>query len=145
MKKIMIVDDSPEIIFTLKDGLENSHLDCEVITFDGGQPFLDYIKENPSGDLIILDIMMPKVNGWEVLKILKNNAEWEKSPIIFLTAKIDNFSKGYGKLIAEEYMEKPFDMNKLIERIENLLNKPKEFSDEKKKVINDLISNIPTN
>jgi two-component system sensor histidine kinase/response regulator len=73
-------------------------------------------------DLVLLDIMMPEVSGWDVAAKIKENPEWKEIPIVFLTAKGDTMSIGMGNLAAEDYIVKPFDVRDLKERIDKILN-----------------------
>ena len=139
----MIVDDSPEIIFTIKDGLEEEGSNYQIISADNGESCIDFLKNNSPPDLLLLDIMMPGMNGWKVLKRIRSNENWKNTPIVFLTAKTDEFSKGYGKIIAQEYIEKPFTIEELKVKIEQVLSKNNQNSRNKQKIIDDMINHIP--
>ena len=67
--------------------------------------------------------MMPDMDGWQVLNRLRDNNEWSKIPIVFLTAKTDDFSKTFGKTVSQDYIEKPFRMSDLKQRIDMVLKK----------------------
>jgi len=71
--------------------------------------------------LILLDIMMPEMNGWEVQKKIKDNIKWRTIPIIFLTATTDNTSRKIGSIISEDYIGKPFEIPDLKKRIDKIL------------------------
>lgn len=121
-KKILIVDDEPDILFTLTQILEASGY--EVITARDGKEciaLLSQMQKYP--DLVLLDIMMPEVSGWDVAAQIKEHHEWRKIPIVFLTAKGDVMSIGMGHLSAEDYIVKPFDIKDLKERIEKVINR----------------------
>ncbi|RLF27325.1 MAG: response regulator [Thermoplasmata archaeon] len=119
-KKIMIVDDEPDILTSIGQILELSGY--KVIKAADGKECLDKLnKEIP--DLVILDIMMPGMSGWDVAAKIKENPKWNKIPIMFLTAKGDTMSIGMGSLASEDYVVKPFDINDLKERIEKILKK----------------------
>lgn len=139
----MVVDDSPEITYTVKDGLEGKNSEFTVICADSGKTCLNYLEENLPPDLILLDIMMPEMSGWEVLKKIRTKFKWENLPIIFLTAKNDNFSRGYGKLIAYDYIEKPFEIEELKERINDIFAHPPELTDIRRRIMNNLLEKIP--
>ena len=85
MKKILLVDDEKDIVEFLKYSLEQE--DYNVIVGYNGEEALDKLNENP--DLIILDIMMPKLDGFETFKKIREKKEFEHTPIIFLTANVD--------------------------------------------------------
>jgi putative two-component system response regulator len=122
-KKIMIVDDNPSIIFSVKEGLELIDNEYEVIGAENGEKCLDLLKSGNLPDLILLDIMMPGMNGWDLFVELDNNPEWKKIPVVFLTAKTDVYSKGFGKLVSTDYIEKPFDLTDLKNRIDDILKR----------------------
>lgn len=122
MKKIMIVDDEPGVLYTVKTGLEAIADDIEVITMDSGEECLKHLDEvNP--DLIILDLMMPTMSGWVTYDHIRDREKWQKTPIIFLTARTDDIAKGAGNFLAEDFLEKPVDVNVIKDRIEKLLDK----------------------
>jgi len=125
MKKIMIVDDEPGVLYTVKTGLEAIDDSIEVITVESGQECLDHLNEtNP--DLIILDLMLPGMSGWTIYDKIRDQKKWEKTPIIFLTARTDDIAKRAGNFLAEDYLEKPVDVVVIKDRIEKLLAKTKE-------------------
>lgn len=121
-KKILIVDDEPDILFTVGQVLESQGYN--VIKAQNGKECIEKLKkENKSPDLVLLDIMMPEVSGWDVAAKIKECKEWCEIPIIFLTAKGDTMSIGMGNLSAEDYIVKPFDIKDLKDRIDKILNK----------------------
>ena len=91
--------------------------DYEVIKAESGAQALEMVREKP--DLIVLDIMMPKMDGYEVCRRLKNNKETSKIPIIMLTAKhaIDDLKDAI-KVGVDEYITKPFEPELLRKRID---------------------------
>jgi len=123
-KKILVVDDEPDILLTVGQALEMSGY--EVIKAKDGKECIEKLSglsNNP--DLVLLDIMMPEVSGWDVAAKIKENPQWKGIPIIFLTAKGDTMSIGMGNLAAEDYIVKPFNIKDLKERIDQIL-KPEE-------------------
>ena len=121
--EIMIVDDEKDITFTVKSGLENFDDQMKVIEINDGFECLKLLSEGKIPDLILIDIMMPRMNGWELVNRIKENNEWKKIPLIFLTAKTDDFSKTFGKTITQDFIEKPFDIKELHERILRVFRK----------------------
>lgn len=118
-KKIMIVDDEPDILTSIGQILELSGY--KVIKAADGKECLDKLnKEIP--DLVILDIMMPGMSGWDVAAKIKENPDWNGIPIVFLTAKGDTMSVGMGNMASEDYIVKPFDIEDLKNRVNRILN-----------------------
>jgi len=116
---ILIVDDAPKNLQVLGSILKKEGY--QIVFANSGVQALDYIsKQKP--DLILLDIMMPGMDGYEVCKILKNDEKTELIPIIFVTAKVDSESiiKGldYGAI---DYVTKPFKSKEILLRVENHL------------------------
>ena len=121
-QKIMIVDDNHEIIDMVKEGFEHFSDDYELTGAGSGKECFEILKNGEKPDLILLDIIMPKMSGWEVFAKLKENPNWREIPIVFLTAKTDPYSKGFGMIAAQDYIEKPFEIVNLKERIVKVLN-----------------------
>ena len=122
VKKVMIVDDNPDIILSIKNGLEDSNSDYEVMCADSGKKCLELL-ETDKPDLILLDIMMPGMSGWETFDKLKENTSWETIPIVFLTARTDRVARNAGGFLGEDYIEKPFELAELKQRINEIINK----------------------
>jgi len=120
-KKIMIVDDEPYQILTIKKTLEDLSDKYEVIGANSGIQCLQLLKNNQIPDIILLDIMMPEMSGWETLNQLKENQLWKNIPIIFLTARTDKISENAGSFLAEDYIEKPYNIEDLKKRIDKVL------------------------
>ena len=120
---ILIVDDDDRIRNLLKDYLsENKYIVSTAENADQAKEKLDYIKF----DIIILDVMMPGQNGYELTKDIKKRI---KVPIILLTAKgeVENRIKGL-ELGADDYLGKPFEPKELLLRIKNIINKSKKIN-----------------
>ena len=116
--KILIADDDKNICELLKMYLEKE--DYEVVTAGNGEEAIaKFESENP--DLILLDVMMPKLDGWQVCRELRKKSE---CPIIMITAKGETFDKVLGlELGADDYMVKPFETKELIARIKAVLRR----------------------
>ena len=123
-RKIMVVDDDISNNEAVKLGLEGVDPDYEVICADSGDQCLELLENNQIPDLILLDIMMPEMSGWQLFDKLKGNPSWEHIPIIFLTARTDRIAKETGSFFGEDYIEKPYEIEDLKNRIEKIL---KEF------------------
>lgn len=118
--KILVVDDEINItqILEFSIGAEG----YEVITASNGEEAIDKARrEQPN--LIILDVMMPRIDGYEACRILKSNPLTKNIPVVLLTAKGREIDKRLGYEVgATDYIIKPFSPNKLIERIHELLS-----------------------
>jgi len=126
--KILLVDDEKDIVEFLKYNLELEGFD--VITAYDGIQALDKLQENPS--LIILDIMMPRLDGYDTVKKIKSIEKFSGIPIIFLTAKSGEADEIIGlELGANDYIQKPISPKKLIARVKSNLRK-KDISTEEK-------------
>lgn len=113
-KKILLVDDEQDIIEFLEYNLEQQGF--EVISANNGYEALIKLHDHP--DLIILDVMMPEMNGFEVCKKIRSDKENDKIPIIFLTAKSSEVDEIQGlEFGANDYIQKPISPNLLISRI----------------------------
>ncbi len=123
MIKVMVVDDDPDQISTIKYVLEGSDNKYEVIGAKDGLQCLQFLEDKKIPDLILLDIMMPEMNGWEVYNHLKDNYIWKNIPVIFLTARTDRVAKNAGVFLGDDYIEKPFNREDLIKRIDKVLKK----------------------
>ncbi|MBW1972593.1 MAG: response regulator [Deltaproteobacteria bacterium] len=128
MAKILLVDDDPDLVEAVTIILESKNYD--VIAAYGGIEGLEKAKkENP--DLIVLDVMMPDKDGYEVCKELKADPEYSKIPILLLTAVASRISTTrYTQQMgleteADDYIDKPVEPKVLVERIETLLGKQK--------------------
>ena len=120
-KKILLVDDEPELVEMVKTRLKANNY--EVITASDGQEGLDKAKrEKP--DLIILDIMLPRMDGYKVCGLLKADTRHNKIPIIMFTARAHESDKKLGKeLGADAYITKPFESVELLGKINELLGR----------------------
>ena len=118
----MVVDDEPDILLTVGQMLEMSGY--QVIKAKDGVECINKLNElRTIPDLVLLDIMMPDLSGWDVAAKIKENPAWKEIQIVFLTAKGDTMSIGMGNLAAEDYIVKPFDIKDLKERIEKIIKK----------------------
>jgi len=121
-QKILIVDDEPNIVIPLQFLMEqNGYL---TLVAQSGEEALESIsKEKP--DLVLLDIMLPGVDGFEVCEIVRLNPEWRNTRIIFLTAKGRDVDIAKGMVLgADEYITKPFSNQQIIDAVTKLLEEP---------------------
>ena len=119
-RTIFIADDELDFVSTLRSRLEFEGFGVTTAA-DGREALQRIIHEKP--DLILLDIMMPTMNGYQVCRELKGNAETSSIPILMLTAKSQESDKFWGKEAgADAYVTKPFDMDELIAEMRALLD-----------------------
>ena len=124
MKKIMIVDDEKDQIFSVKTSFETAYPDkYEIIGAESGKKCFELLEKKIIPDLILLDIMMPTMNGWEVFDKLRASQKYKNIPVIFLTARSDGLATKAGSMIADDYIEKPIEIDELKDRIDNVLKK----------------------
>lgn len=116
--KLLAVDDNEHNLFTLR-ALVQEHMDVQILEARGGAEALEIAQSNPDIDLIILDVQMPEVDGFETAQMLKLRRKTRDIPIIFLTAafKTEEFQlKGYD-IGAVDYLLKPIDDNQFLNKI----------------------------
>ena len=121
-QKILIVDDEPNIVIPLQFLMEQNGYN--ILVAQSGEEALEMIsKEKP--DLVLLDIMLPGVDGFEVCEIVRLNPEWRNIKIIFLTAKGRDVDIAKGMVLgADEYITKPFSNQQIIDAVKKLLEEP---------------------
>ncbi|HEY6626662.1 MAG TPA: response regulator [Ignavibacteriaceae bacterium] len=119
MKKILVIDDLPENVFILQDRLENEGYEV-IIAYDGNSGIEKAYTNLP--DLILLDVMMPDITGFEVCKILTNDEKTKHIPIILVTAKAGSEDTKEGlEAGAFDYVKKPFNRVELFARVKSAL------------------------
>jgi len=120
-KRILLVEDDPYVVKALKIRLEAG--DFEVIVAIDGKEGLEKAR-NEKPDLIILDVMLPEMSGFDVCRKLKIEKQYKDIPIIMLTAKFQPSDVKFGtEMGADAYITKPFDSHVLLAKIEELLKK----------------------
>jgi len=119
LKKILLVDDEPHIVMMLKNRIKQAGYD--IITAGDGQEGLEKArKEKP--DLIILDVMLPKLDGYKVCRMLKFDDKYKHIPIIMFTARAQEIDKKTSEEVgANGYITKPFVAQILLDKIKELL------------------------
>jgi len=121
-KRILVVDDEIDLVETLRFSLELKGY--EVLVAYNGEDAL-HLARNENPDLILLDVMLPKMEGYQVCRLLKFDARFRHIPIFMLTAKTQEKDRMIGEQTgADEYITKPFEM-------EDLMKKVKEYFKEK--------------
>ncbi len=127
LARILIIDDNPKLI---KDALPMYGYEVEAAT--DGLLGLKILDKDPGFDLIILDVVMPNLDGWQTLQAIRQNEKTAKIPVILLTSVSDNTKQISGlKFGADDYITKPFVLPNLLARIEALLRRYNWSRDEK--------------
>lgn len=118
--KILIIDDEKDMVSLLRIELEQQNY-IVLCAYDGLEGYDTFLKERP--DLIILDLMLPKLNGYSVCRKIRNEEKNFQVPILMLTAKKEDEDRIIGRVIgAQKYMTKPFEIQYLLKEIHGLLN-----------------------
>ena len=119
-KTILIVDDEKDLVSMVKMRLEAVGYNT-IEAYDGQEALSKAQNENP--DLIILDLMLPKMDGYKVCRMLKFDSRYKSIPIILFTARVQDSDKELGKEVgADAYLTKPFEPEVLLSKIEELLS-----------------------
>jgi DNA-binding response OmpR family regulator len=120
-QRILVVDDDKSIVKVLCAYLEQSGYQV-LSAFDGESAMHVLRRERP--DLLILDLLMPKRDGWEVTRIIRADASLASTPIIMLTARVEDTDKIVGlELGADDYITKPFNAREVVARVKSLLRR----------------------
>lgn len=114
--KVMVIDDSKTIRRTAENLLKKQG--CEVITATDGFEALSKIAEHKP-DIIFVDIMMPRLDGYQTCALIKHNRNFKDTPVIMLSSKDSIFDKARGRIVgSEQYLTKPFTKDDLIRAIQ---------------------------
>jgi DNA-binding response OmpR family regulator len=117
--KILVVDDEPNIVLSLEFLMKQAGF--QVRTASDGEAALAAITAEPP-DLVLLDVMMPRKNGYEVCQAIRAHPEWANLRIIMLTAKGREVEREKGLALgADDYITKPFSTQEVVERVRELL------------------------
>ena len=120
-KKVLIVDDEVDLVETVRFPLEMEGYHV-LVSYNGEDSLNQARKENP--DLILLDLMLPKLDGYKVCRLLKFDDRYKHIPILMLTAKTQEKDKALGiETGANEYITKPFEMDDLLKKVKAYLSK----------------------
>lgn len=115
--KVLVVDDVAENAQVIVNTLKN---EFNIVVATNGKKAVDIVNKNPDIDIILLDIMMPEMDGFEVCKILKSSNETKNIPIIFITALSDSSDEEKGLALgAVDYISKPINPIILKQRVKN--------------------------
>jgi twitching motility two-component system response regulator PilG len=114
--KVMIIDDSKTIRRTAETLLQKEG--CEVITAEDGFDALAKIADHKP-QIIFVDVMMPRLDGYQTCALIKNNSEFKSTPVIMLSSKDGLFDKAKGRIVgSDQYLTKPFSRNELLDAIQ---------------------------
>ncbi len=120
--KIVILEDQHDINDLIAIHLKQNNFD--YVQFFSGKDFLKYLSNNNTRSLLILDLMLPEVDGIEILKRMKDDQSYKNIPVIILTAKSDESDKIVGlELGSDDYITKPFSVKELVARIKVILKR----------------------
>lgn len=118
--KVMVIDDSKTIRKSAETLLNKEG--CNVLTAEDGFDALAKIAEHKP-DLIFIDIMMPRLDGYQTCTLIKNNRQFRDTPVIMLTSKDSIFDKARGRIVgSEEYLTKPFTRDDLVQAVNRYAN-----------------------
>ncbi len=123
-RRILVVDDEPNIALSLNYLMERAGYSVRIAA--DGEEAIEAVKEAPP-DLILLDVNMPKMNGYEVCELVRANPQWKHIPIVMLTAKGRDIEREKGLAVgADEYITKPFSTQEVVEKVRVILEARKE-------------------
>ena len=118
--KVMVIDDSKTIRRTAETLLSKEG--CEVITATDGFDALAKIADSQPA-IIFVDIMMPRLEGYQTCALIKNNVDFQSTPVIMLSSKDGLFDRARGRIVgSEQYLTKPFTKDELLGAISNQIN-----------------------
>lgn len=121
-ERILIVDDDPLLCSLLRMALVREGYDTRE--FMSGNDALDFLAGDDEVDLVLLDVMMADINGFEVVRRLREQPRRTQVPVIFLTARVDSISQQAGIAAgANEYLTKPITPDVLVERVRAVLDR----------------------
>jgi len=120
MARVLVVDDEPNIVLSLEFLMQQAGF--EVMTAADGERALEQVAQQPP-DLVLLDISLPGLSGFEVLEQLRAQPEYARLPIIMLTAHGREVEREKGLALgADDYVTKPFSTQQLVDKVRSLLN-----------------------
>jgi DNA-binding response OmpR family regulator len=118
-KRVLVVDDEPNIVMSLRFLMEREGFQVEVAPT--GEAALEALDRAPA-DLVLLDVMMPKLDGFEVCQRIRTNPAWARTKIIMLTARGREIERDKGLALgADAYVTKPFSTRELVVRVKQML------------------------
>jgi len=120
-KRILVVDDAKEVVRLVRAYLEKAGYDV-FVAYDGETALHTLRKEKP--DLLVLDLMLPDRDGWDITRLIRSDAHLASTPIIMLTARVEDTDKIVGlEMGADDYITKPFNPREVVARVRALLRR----------------------
>ncbi len=124
-QRILVVDDDKEVVRLMRAYLEQAGYEV-IVAYDGETAVHNLRREKP--DLLLLDIMLPGIDGWEITRLMRNDANLSAIPIIMLTARVDDTDKIVGlEMGADDYVTKPYNPREVVARVKARLRSPDSF------------------
>jgi two-component system, chemotaxis family, chemotaxis protein CheY len=112
---VLVVEDNISVQLSLADLLIDHG--CRVAPVQDGQEALEYLRSHPAPDVILLDLLMPRMDGWEFRRQMRREPEWAAIPLVIVSAIADMAAEN-SPLGAAAYLSKPFDVSELLKAIE---------------------------
>jgi CheY-like chemotaxis protein len=122
MRRILVVDDDPEVVALLAERLHGEGHD--VVAAADGYQALAALERGPAPDLVVLDVLMPGLSGWEVARAVRRDPRLRATPILVVTAVGRVLNQATSPLFADDFLDKPFDLDELDHKIDQLLRSP---------------------
>ena len=124
-QRILVVDDDKEVVRLMRAYLEQAGYEV-LVAYDGETAVHNLRRENP--DLVLLDLMLPGMDGWEITRLMRSDANLAAIPIIMLTARIDDVDKIVGlEMGADDYVTKPYNPREVVARVKARLRSADSF------------------
>jgi DNA-binding response OmpR family regulator len=121
-KRVLVVDDEPNIVMSLRFLMEREGFEVEVAPT--GEAALEALDRGPA-DLVLLDVMIPELDGFEVCQRIRGNPAWSATRIVMLTARGRDVERDKGLALgADAYVTKPFSTRELVARVKQMLGSP---------------------
>ncbi|MBU1358683.1 MAG: response regulator [Gammaproteobacteria bacterium] len=120
---VLIVEDDENIVFLVRSFLEGANY--RVLHARDGQAAKEFIQSNLPPELVLLDVMLPFVDGFELIRMIREDARWQSTPVLMLTSKTgdEDFERAM-QSGANGYIQKPFEPNRLMDRVRQFARKP---------------------
>jgi len=118
---VLFVDDEPDHLFSMRQILKYEADDFNFLGVSSGDECLRLLENGTKPNVILLDIMMPGMNGWEVYDRIRNNPSWDDIPIVFFTARSDELARDTAMALGDDYLEKPVETKTLVKHLKQMV------------------------